>query len=531
MTRGLRERVPSAALARRFGADVRALAALRIAVGALLLVDLALRSRDLVAFYTDAGVLPRAALRESYPGLARVSLHALSGSVAVQAALFLVAGAAALALLAGYRARLATVVSLVLLLSLHARNPLVLNSGDSLLRRLLLWGAFLPLAEVWSVDALRGRTPSAGSGGSDEADPGGSRGGGWRVATLASAGLLCQVAIVYAANAVFKLRSEAWTEGVALRYAFGLDRITVGLGNVVAEHPGLLDAVETAWLAMVVSSVGLLLLTGRARAALAGLFACAHLGMALTMAIGIFPLVSVAALLPFFPPGVWDRVERVGRGIRSRARGRLPGTAPFGRIADRVAGRRGGGRPRVTQARAPDRSRGPLGRHGPTLARWRSRVARAVVAVLLVSMLVWNGATMGYVDLPAGVESVADPEDRRWDMFAEPWRYGGWYVAPGTTGEGREVDAMHGGPVDWEPPPDVADAYPTHRWRMYLVDLIRSGNGNLRPYLAGYLCREYDATHGDRLASVSLYFVELHTRFDGPDEVRRRHLLDHRCSG
>lgn len=528
-----RRSFPWAALSRRFGVDPRALATLRVAVGTLILADLALRSQSLVAFYTDAGVLPRAALRDSYPGIARLSLHALSGSLAFEAALFAVAGVAAVALAAGYRTRLATVLSLVLLASLHARNPLVLNAGDAVLRRLLLWGAFLPLGEVWSVDALRGRTSNGrvradGSGDPDgDADPDGR----WterRVATLASAGLLCQVVVVYLANAVFKLGSDAWTEGVALRYVFGLDRITVGPGDALAGHPELLAVLGVAWLALLVSSVGLVALTGRARTALVCLFAGAHLAMALTMALGLFPLVSVAALLPFLPPAVWDRAERVGRRLRSRANGELPGAPRLGRLVDRLAT---GDGPRVRQARAPDPTPGPTDRYGPALDRWRGRIARAVVAVLLVSMLLWNGATLGYVDAPDAVEATVDPEERRWDMFAEPWRYGGWYVASAETASGREVDAMYGGSVDWDRPPEVAEAYPTHRWRMYLVDLLRSGNADLRPHLAAYLCRDWNGSHEEGLRSVSLYFVELHTRFDGPDEARRRHLLDHRCSG
>jgi hypothetical protein len=42
-----------------FSIDVRALAALRISLGILILVDLWLRSEFLTEHYTDAGVLPR----------------------------------------------------------------------------------------------------------------------------------------------------------------------------------------------------------------------------------------------------------------------------------------------------------------------------------------------------------------------------------------------------------------------------------------------------------------------------------------
>jgi len=105
------------ALDRRFGVDPRALAALRISLAALLLLDLALRARDLATFYSDVGVFPRSALAHHYPAMGSVSIHAISGAVWVQALLFLVAAAFATAFFVGYRTRLATLASLVLLVS------------------------------------------------------------------------------------------------------------------------------------------------------------------------------------------------------------------------------------------------------------------------------------------------------------------------------------------------------------------------------------------------------------------------------
>lgn len=513
---------PRVALARRFGVDHRALAALRIALGVLLLADLALRSRDLVAFYTDRGVLPRAVLREAYPGLARVSLHTITGTATGQAVLFLGAGVAALAVLVGYRTTLATAVSVLLLASLHARNPVVLNGGDTLLRRVLLWGLFLPLGRTWSVDAvrrsLRGLPSATTVGGNGGPGSGADGAGGTRVATLATAGLLVQVVVVYAANAVFKLRSEAWSQGVALRYVFGLDRLTRWPGDLLAGHPDLLAALEVAWMALLLSSVGLVALVGRSRTALVGAFAGAHLGMAATMHIGLFPLVSVAALLPFLPPGVWARVERAVARPRERI---AAGTAG---AVGAFAG---------TRARVVPSGPGVVGvaadRYGPAVAWWRGRLGTAAVVGLFAFVLVWNGATLGYVDAPGGVESTLDPEERRWDMFADPWRADGWYVAPGHTDSGREVDAMHGGAVRWDRPPEVSAMYPTHRWRMYLVDLHRPGNAGLRPALAGYLCRRWNGTHGDGLVRVAIHYLEQPTRLDGPDPVRRIEVGEYRC--
>ena len=48
-----------------FAVDLRALAAMRVAVGILLIADLAIRAGDLGAWMSDRGVLPRDMLLES----------------------------------------------------------------------------------------------------------------------------------------------------------------------------------------------------------------------------------------------------------------------------------------------------------------------------------------------------------------------------------------------------------------------------------------------------------------------------------
>ncbi|WP_235271567.1 hypothetical protein [Halorubrum saccharovorum] len=106
-----------AALRSRIGIDVRALAAFRVALGVVLLVDLALRARNLTAFYTDSGVLPRSTVPEAYSLGTRLSLHALSGEAWAAGVLFLVAGSPR-SRSRVYRTRLAAAVSLVLLASL-----------------------------------------------------------------------------------------------------------------------------------------------------------------------------------------------------------------------------------------------------------------------------------------------------------------------------------------------------------------------------------------------------------------------------
>ena len=205
----------------RLGIDTRTLAAFRVSIGVVVLVNLAMRSRDLTAFYTDGGVLPPSVIGEQFSGLPRYSLHALDGSFEFQAFLFLVTAVFAVALIVGYRTRVAVVAVFVLVVSLNSRNTLLMNSGDKLLTRVLFWSVFLPLGERWSLDARR-QKQAGGDRGRDVVVT---------VATVATAGLLAQVVVVYAVNGVFKLRNEDWVSGGPYRLR------THGLHDTVRGFP------------------------------------------------------------------------------------------------------------------------------------------------------------------------------------------------------------------------------------------------------------------------------------------------------
>ena len=219
-------------LRQAFHIDVRSLGALRVALGVLLLVDLAGRAPDLAAHYTDQGVFSRAALiadeaAQPASGRAAWSVHLLAGDVWTQIALFLFAGWFAGWLLIGYRTRLATVACYVLTVSLQNRNPLVTDAGDIVLKCLLFWSMFLPLGAAASVDR---RLAPRGEG---DVPP-------RRFASLATAALLLQVAMIYWCTAAEK-HSEIWhPRYTALFYTFSIDIFATPLGHGLLRYPDLL---------------------------------------------------------------------------------------------------------------------------------------------------------------------------------------------------------------------------------------------------------------------------------------------------
>lgn len=465
----------------RIAIDARALATFRIALGCIVLLDLALRARSLVAFYTDDGVVGRAVLADLYPVLSSLSFHTLSGDAWWQIVLFGVAAVAAVAMIVGYRTRIATAVTLLLLVSLHARNPTVLNSGDVLLRRVVFWGALLPLGRRWSLDAVR----SAGSQ---------SEGSRRSIANLASFGLLLQVALVYAVNAQSKLGSEQWFGGHAVESVLSLDGYAVGVAPLLTGFPELLTGLTWAWLVLLVSSWLLLATAGRLRDALAAAFFGAHLGMLLTIDLGIFPLVSMAGLLPFLSSAVWDRLDRIrehasvpGVGLRQRF-------APRDRTGETTAA--GSGRSRLTRYARP-----------------------TLHATCIVLLLVSNVVALGVVPVPD--DTPDELTDSSWNMFARPPTTDVWTVVDGRLASGERVDALNTVLGRADRPPD-GDRYPDARWRKH-----RSRYPNrppLRPALAAYVCRQWPG--GDSLETVA---IERVYERDGGRAPRHRTLGRYRC--
>lgn len=493
-------------IAVRFGIDARALAAFRIALGLLVVGDLLMRAREIRTFYTDVGVLPRSALAEMYPLLAGASAHTLSGSTRGQALLFLLGGGLALATTVGYRTRLATAGTLLLHASLYARNPYLLNGGDGLLVLALFLGVFLPLGERWSVDAVRAgrrgvsRRERAGSG---PVGPAARR--PW-IADLATATVLLQLVVVYSANALFKLRSEAWMSGQAVRYALELEQFSVLLGPSLTSYPGLLVALNWLWIGLLWVAALLVLATGRLRTAVVGAFVAAHLGMLVTMRLGFFPLVVVAILLLYLPRPVWDRFERL---------------VASGSLDAGLAGA-----VRESLDRAPAAPRGP---DLPPSIRRRGRTLAAVVLVtVLLASVLWPAAALGAAEgTPA--ERVVDTDDYTWTLFAPSTpTHVVWYVAPATLESGQEVDALRGGPVDWSAPPDAADTYPSQLWHRYLNEIRWTGEDERRP-LAEYLCREAGTPSGGQPTEVALYAMDRPIDAVGGGDVERHELFRHDC--
>ncbi len=280
-----------------FGMDVRSLALVRVCFASLIIIDLINRGSSLKAYYTDYGVLPRHALFQ-YENILRLnSLHLLSGTFAVQFILFLMAGLAAFCLLIGYRTRLVSILSWFFLVSLHNRNFLVLQGGDILFRMVLFWGMFLPWGRCYSVDsllALRTNEPK-------------------QVSSLATVAYLLQIAFVYTFSGLLKTGREWTTDGTAIYYALNVDQFTKPFGYFLLQFPSLLKIMTfSTWYLECFGALFLFFpfFSVPIRMIALCLFVGLHIGIQMSMAMGLFHWIALSAFIGFLPSEFWDFIAR-----------------------------------------------------------------------------------------------------------------------------------------------------------------------------------------------------------------------------
>lgn len=561
---------------RMFGADLRSLAALRIVLALIVLADLAGRATNLRAHYTDEGVLPRDVLID---GLApeRWSLALVNGSEVFQAALFLLTAVAAVWLLLGYRTRLMIVVVWALMYSIQTRNPLVLSAADTLLRLLLFWGMLLPLGAVWSIDATRriGRARFS-----------------TRFLSVGTLGLFLQIALMYWITAALKTGDDWREDGSALFYALGAEQLTTPFGEWAQQFPDVLRVLTFA--ALGVEVIAPILLFSPFRTTACRLIAIAtlmgmHLGILLTMNIGIFPWTSAFCMLAFLPGPVWDWLEprvraalpawrdrlarargtlgrpaegpaTLTRAIRSRLpgrleRGQLSFSAPSGGDAAIASVPRPAPASETGAQDAPGErtepvpavdGRTPAGRPDAAPPRLRtSPPLNLVAAFCLLFVVGWNISSVSAYTMPAGSSSVAYSLGiyQGWNMFApRPPHSTLWYVMVGTLGNGQRVeiltpvlrnDVSLAGPVQWEQPDNIAGSYYRDKyWRKYVAAIAEPGRDDERQAFASYVCRTWNAAHIGDLDVDSLQYVLVSERTlpDGErGEQSRKNVANFTC--
>lgn len=470
-------------LKKNYALDTRALSLMRVLIGVLLLLDLAIRATSLRAFYTAEGVVPFKEVEISWWRNGFFSLFQFSDQFSAAVLLFIFAALIYFCLLIGYRTRIFSVLAWIMLLSIQNRNHAILQSGDDELRMILFWGIFLPWGNFYSIDARR--YPSLQSD--------------TKYFDVPGIAYMLLIFSVYFFTGFLKDSAE-WDmrEGSAYYYALSLDQMVWPLGKWLLPHIGFLKfcSIAAKWLELCLPF--LLFVPYKNswfRMIVFFTLVAFHLAIALTLFVGLFYIIGIFALTGLLSSKAMDRLERFFRLSHFPAQ---PDDVPF-----------------------PGEK---IGRN------YYFRVVRnCFVAFCMALGIIWNiGSIEG-----SGLK-VADRMfrfgfmlrlDQRWNMFAPSvLKDDGWLVADAVTADQKHIDVNRGGvPVDFSKPGNILQYIKDDRWRKYQENFIMPGNELMHAYYCHYLLKTWNAAHPETpVDTLNLYFMREFTLPPGqPQEVKK----------
>lgn len=294
--------------------DLRSLALFRVAISLLVLLDVINRSTNSFSHYASLGVWPDIEAIIAHDSHA-FSLNFINGNTTFQIIVFIVTGLISLSLLLGYKSRWSTCILWALVVSIQNRNVLLLNNGDDLLRVLLFWSMFLPLGARYSVDSVLSAQPV-------RAAPPASN----KYLAIPSAALILQFICYYWVNYILKTGVE-WEEGTALYYALSIDQYTTRFGYFLLRFPMLLVVFTQGYLFLELGLPFLIISPfahGLMRITAVSLMLVFHLGLGLSMELGLYTWVPAVGSLALLPSLFWDRTLKsitLLLGMRHYSRG------------------------------------------------------------------------------------------------------------------------------------------------------------------------------------------------------------------
>ena len=367
------------------------------------------------------------------------SLHWLSDSPVFVHALFAVAAIAAVFLIVGKWTRIATLVSWILLASLHVRNPLVTTSGDFLFKMMLFWSIFLPLSARWSID-------------SKKADQTGSN----SICSIASVAYVIQLFTVYFFPGIAKWNST-WFSGEAMSYVMRLDIYIRDFGKMLLEYPEMLAA--ASWITLFAELVLIWTLfstwnNGLLRLLNMIVFFSFHVAIALALGIGIFPWICMVAWIPLLPSFIWRREK--SESVESTFDWNV-------------------------------------------LPAWKMATEIFCLAALGL-VLAWNLTNMSHSMRPPLMKQVGYllAVDQHFQMFGVPPDQNPWFAYEGQLKGGDQMDIWRNAKIDRQRPASGLEVFPNFHWRKLHRNALLPVNQFLRQPLLDHAVRTWNDEHPDK---------------------------------
>jgi hypothetical protein len=464
--------------------DLRSLALFRVSIGFVVLIDVLDRMIDAQKYYTDFGLFPRD-MAVKYGDFQRFAvLQMMNGQLWFQYLLIAIHIVFIIFFIVGYRTRLSTIVVWFMSLSLQSRDVEVGYCVDVVMRMGLLWGAFLPLGDRFSID--RALNPNAPQGSNRHSGP-------------AILGLFTLITSIYLFTAILKGQNASWIDGYGPYYALSMDEYVMPLGRLLTKNWTVLKLSNYATLVM--EAVGWLPLffpwrKEILRFPLFFIFLAFHIGMGLSLNVTLFQLAAIATWTCVLPEAFWTFAER-----NWAKRGHDFITGFFSRNVETLKNLQKKYHFSLGQVSVPIR---------------HPRAWNSLAVVILGVCIYWNLRVSYPTIFPflAPVENVALAFgiDQRWDMFASPADDSGWFVIPGVLHDGSKVDLFkNGADVDWTKPENIYKQFRDERLRKTMLRIAGFDSDHLRMAYGAYLCRWWNENHesNDRkLEAFKIVFLQ-----------------------
>lgn len=277
---------------------------------------------DLLVWYLPTGILSIPAYRD-WLGSERFSaLFWMPQNEWSVYAVFALLMISAVTLTVGFCTRTSNLVLVLMLVSLHNRNLLILNSGDGLLRLMGIYLLFSSAGQALSIDnwikRRAGKTVPA-------------------LAPIWAQRLMqLQICLVYMHSFFAKLLGETWFEGTAVYYALQLrDFYRLPIMPLLGQ---LWMFKMLTWGTLVIELFMFTLVWIRElRYYILAAAVALHLGIELTMNIPQFEILMISSFVLFIDPNHLQRVVDKLRGASSKAPAVIPPDSKSQLSADRLS--------------------------------------------------------------------------------------------------------------------------------------------------------------------------------------------------
>ena len=503
-----------------------------------------------------------------------MSILNINGSAFFALIVALIGLITSLFLIIGWRTKISLFVTWVVIMSFHARFPLVNHGGDNLLRMILFWSFFLPINSYYSVDSVLSDTPKI------------------RPAYfgLASIAWIMQVLFVYLFTFLYKWDPGWYKNFDSLYYAMNLDMFTTSLGKKLLFFPSLMKFLS--FFAFALEGVGpiLLLIPWKIsfwRSLTVFLFFALHIGIWMTLELGNFApacMILWVALIPsifweskffknnlqikstlYYDPDCgfcrkfcflikeflflsdltilsgdsdinilkhiqekksWVLVNDQNVFIRGRVFYELLQQSDFfllrgiGQLTKKI--------PLDYLYNFTSQKRKILGIMinevgAEKVYAEEGILKKSFITFFILIIFAWNveGITNSKyftVGTPWREIVFGLQLNQQWNMFAPtPMKDDGWFVTEANLEGGIKWDILNNKPINFNKQENVQETFPSSQWRKFLVNLRIDHNDTYKLWFGRYLCRRWNETHSKSLdlLKYTLYFVRETTSFPG----------------